>query len=207
MHRSLLALVTGAVVLVSAGVVTGMRQAPQAQNSYNEVSQRSNTRIFYWGPKGSEPTGGSIGQLAIDYGQPPWKEAYDKAVEEQRDQRWRFGQNFWTNLDTNIDLTISEVDVPTGYYYLVLEHTTADEWLMWAIDPDEARAQHLDAYHARLTTGGIKIPLEYERVDAKTDVLKVTLRRRPTERDLATLEVRFGPHRLTADVEMKPAEE
>ncbi len=204
MHRSTLALVTGALVLVSAGAVTARLQAPQKQNSYHEASQRGNTRIFYWGPKGTEPTGGSIGQLAIDHGQPVWKDAYDAAVEQKRDHRWRFGQNFWTTLDTNIDLAISDVDVPAGYYYLALEHTSDDRWLLWAIDPKEAYEKKLDAYHAHFTTGGIEIPLEYEKVEEKAPKLTVTLRRRPTERDLATFEVRFGPHRLVTDVEMKP---
>lgn len=205
MHRSFVALATGAVLAVSAGAVSARWQAPKQQNSFHEVSQRGNTRIFYWGPKGSEPTGGSIGQLVIDYGQPAWKDAYDQAVEEKRDHRWRFGQNFWTNLDTNIDLAISDVEVPAGYHYLALEHTSDDRWLLWAIDPEEAYENHLDAYHAHFTTGGIEIPLEYEKVEAKAQQLKVTLRRRPTERDMAVLEVRFGPHRLVADVEMRPA--
>jgi len=210
MSRPHAPLATGLVGIAVLGVFgvearTGA-QAPAKQNSFHEVSQRGNTRIFYWGPKGAEPSGGSIGQLVIDYGRPPWKATYDQAVAKKRDYRWRFGQNFWTNLDTNIDLEIADVAVARGRYYLALEHTSDDEWILWAIEPEEAYEKHLDAFHAHFTTGGLRIPLEYEKGEASVDPLSVMLRRRPTERDRATLEIRYGAHFLSADVVMKPAE-
>ncbi len=198
-------LVLGSVLAAGAAAGYTARVQPQTQQSYPEASQRGNARIFYWGPKGSEPTGGSIGQFAIDYGQPPWNDAYDAQIDGQRDRRWRLGQNFWTNLDTNIDLEIAGTGIPAGYYYLVLEYGADDEWRMFALDPKSVYGDQLDSYHAHFTTGGRKIVMAHERKDSKTAKLTMRLERDPASRDHATLSIEFGPHRLTAPIVMKPA--
>ena len=45
--------------------------------------------------------------LSVDYGQPPWKQQYADAIGSEKSvgKRWRFGADFWTTLDTNVDLT------------------------------------------------------------------------------------------------------
>lgn len=192
---------------VGGGAVSSAIQQPRPQASYPEASQRGNARVFYWGSKGDSPTGGSIGQFAIDYGQPAWQPKFEGAVEGTRDQRWRLGQNFWTNLDTNIDLTIAGVDVPVGYYYLGLEHTSDGDFILWAIDPAEARERHLDAFEIDRTEGGIAIPLTYEKADPPADRLTIRLLKSLFSRDQVEMRIEFGPHRLKGEVTMHPAED
>ena len=69
---------------------------------YNYATKRFGSRATYFAGKGSP------GQLAIDYGSPKWKrllQRRESSDEKFINRRWRFGANFWTNLDTNIPLT------------------------------------------------------------------------------------------------------
>ncbi|MCA8954969.1 MAG: cupin domain-containing protein [Planctomycetes bacterium] len=180
----------------TGGMAAGPR--PTEQTPYPETSQRGNTRIFYWfGPS-------SAGQVSIDFGQPRWKAQYGAFLTKPSGRRWRFGQNFWTTLDTNMPLRIGGVDVPVGAHYLVLEHTAPDGLRLVLLSPTEIRKQRLDAYQAPSTRGGLSIPLVLDRAQRTAPRLDLELSIDRAQRDRGTLTVRFGPHRLTAPVEMKP---
>jgi hypothetical protein len=172
------------------------QQGSQAQRSFPEASQRGNTRIFYWGGNRS------AGQLTVDYGQPPWKAAYNQTLQNLQKQRWRLGQNFWTNLDTNIDLTLGEAEVEAGYYYLALGQNEDQDYVLWVLDPAPIREQKLDSYHAWKTTGGIPVVLDHEDGQQPAQKLQIQLLLDPKERDEAQLVIRFGPHKLSAPITM-----
>lgn len=184
-------------VPVTGGMAAARRQ-PTRQTPYPETSPRGSTRIFYWyGP-------GSAGQVEIDYGLPRWQPAYAGMLAQATTQRWRFGQNFWTRLDSNIELTIGGTSLPAGYYYLVLESDADAGPRLIALDPAEIREQLLDAYQAPATTGGIAIPLERADDGVPSDHLHIELSLDPDEADHGLLQIRFGPHRLTAPIELHP---
>jgi Cupin domain/Protein of unknown function (DUF2911) len=172
---------------------------PNGQTEYPETSARGSTRIFYWGQSNS------AGQVEIDYGVPQYQPAYAKFLTEPSGQRWRFGQDFWTRLDTNMPLSIGGVDLDAGYYYLVLENTAEHGIRMIALDPVEVRKQRLDAYEAPKTTGGIAIPLTAAKADYPSGRLQIALSVDRSKDDEGTLEIVFGSHRMSANVEMYPA--
>jgi quercetin dioxygenase-like cupin family protein len=190
------------VFFSSARVPTGGMAAgpqPTEQTPYPETSPRGNTRIFYWfGPN-------SAGQVSIDFGQPRWKKPYGRFLTTPSGKRWRFGQNFWTSLDTNMPLTIGGVEVPVGAYYAVLEHSKTDGLRLVLLSPTGVRKRRLDAYEAGKTTGGIAIPLELGKARRGASKLDLELTVDRKKRDHATLHIRFGPHVLTAPILMKPA--
>ena len=70
---------------------------------------------------------GSPGQIAIDYTPVKWQEKYDAMVSSDKmmGRKWRLGADFWTSLDTSVDLVIGGTEIPAGYYYLTLEQPAA----------------------------------------------------------------------------------
>lgn len=179
----------------TGGMIRGPAQTKQTP--YPETAPRGSTRIFYWfGP-------GSAGQLAIDHGLPRWQSAYARFLNTPGSPRWRFGQDFWTRLDTNIDLTVAGVAVPAGEYYLVLEHDATAGLRIVALDPGPIRKAKLDAFQAPRTTGGIAIPLKRD-ADVETFAERLAMRLDVVDRERGTakLTIEFGPARLTADVVM-----
>lgn len=189
----------GALLLAAPLAVPVAQVVPNAaQRAFPETSTRGNARIFYWGGDRS------AGQLTIDYGQPAWKDAYDAQIETQRGVRWRLGQNFWTNLDSNIDLRFGDVEVLAGHYYLVLERTVDGAFLLWLLDPVEIRDAHLDAFHAARTTGGIALPIAHREVATKSGALTMRLDVDAQRKDGAKLVIQFGRHELSADLTLVP---
>src|SRR6185503_4769990 len=79
--------------------------------------ERRNSRVAWFGKKGG------AGQIAIDYSPVPWQDKYEKAAgsAEMQGKKWRLGADFWTRLDTSVDMKLGGVEVPAGYYYLTLE--------------------------------------------------------------------------------------
>lgn len=179
-----------------SGTISALIYAQEIQRFGGE-SQRVSTRIAYFGKNSS------AGQLAVEYGQPEWKAEYEAEFETlTRGKRWRFGNNFWTTLDTHLDLTIAGTAVPTGYYYLVLERSEGDDWSLVFLDPKTIRSKKLDAFQAGQTTGGISVPLTWEKTESITE--KLTIELAPVERELekATLSIRWGKHKLTANIDV-----
>jgi hypothetical protein len=178
-------------------VVFSIVQAQDVRRFGGE-SPRMNTRIAYFGLNSSE------GQLAIDYGQPAWKPEYETQFDElTKGKRWRFGNNFWTTLDTHLDLVIAGTEVPSGYYYLVLERSDEDVWQLILLDPKAIQAKKMDASMAEQTTGGLEAPLAWEKTEDSVQKLEITLI--PDEDDLkkARLEIRWGEHRLSTPIEVR----
>lgn len=186
-------------VPTTGGMIAGPK--PTEQTPYPETSARGATRIFYWfGPD-------SAGQVAIDYGRPRWHGRYAQFLRKPSARRWRFGENFWTTLDTNMALTIAGVDVPIGAYYCVVQHDAKNGLQLVLLDPNEVRRQRLDAYEASKTKGGITIPLKKGAAAVTASRLEVTLTVDRAQRDVGALRIRFGQNELTADVKMQPHRE
>jgi len=182
---------------LAAALPKASQSAPQ--QAFPETSPRGSSRIFYWGGNRSG------GQVIVDYGQPAWKEEYDQSVDAQLGVRWRLGNNFWTRLDTNMDVTAGEVDIPAGLYYLVLERRKEDRnFVLWLLDPVEIRDARLDAFQAPQTKGGIALPLEYKAVELKAEKLQIALAPDAQRKDGATLTVHFGKHRLATKLTLHP---
>ncbi len=120
-------------------------------------------------------------------------------------RRWRFGQNFWTSLDTNIPLTLGGIEVPVGAYYAVLEHSKQAGLRMVLLNPGEVRKRRLDSYEAGKTSGGISIPLALGKAARPASRLALELTVDRSKRDHGMLSIRFGPHELTAPLVLKPA--
>jgi len=171
---------------------------PTEQTPYGEASERGSARVFYWFGNSS------AGELNINFGRPEWKASYGAFLTRPSGRRWRFGENFWTTLDTNIPLQISGVDLDIGQYYLLLENSKADGIRMIALDPQGVRERRLDAYEAAKTTGGIALPLAHEQGRPPVHRLQIDLTVDRSEKHRAVLRIRFGPHELTAPVLMRP---
>lgn len=169
----------------------------QEVQRFGGESVRVSTRIAYFGKNSS------AGQLAIEYGQPEWKDEYETQFDElTRGKRWRFGNNFWTTLDTHLDLTIAGTKVAIGYYYLVLERSQGDDWSLVLLDPKEIQAKKLDAFQAELTTGGIVVPLNWEQTEDISEKLIIKLAPSEGKLDKGTLRIGWGKHKLTADIDV-----
>jgi hypothetical protein len=181
--------------------VTGQEEQEERQmEAYGGESQRVSTRILYFSE--TDPPS-SPGAIAINYGQPQWKSEYEEKFDElTKGKRWRFGNNFWTSLDTNVAMTMAGTEIGPGQYYLALERSPEDQWYLLLFDPVPIRAKKLDAFFIDEAPGGMEVPLEWKRKEESADRLMVKLI--PDEGDLkkASLEIQWGKHMLMAPIEV-----
>jgi hypothetical protein len=169
--------------------------------AYGELTERQSTRILYF--IDSTPPG-SPGQIAIDYGQPLWKPEYEEEFDELTlGKRWRFGNNFWTSLDTSVPFAIGETPIDPGHYYLVLERTQSDQWYLVFLDPVAVGKARLDAFYVDEAPEGVKAALNQTSDEETAEKLSVKLIAVENEVEKARLEIRWGPHLLTADIDVK----
>lgn len=184
-----------------AALAPQQKPKPDApQIPYPEQSARGCTRLFFWNGDHSG------GEVVVDYGKPVWRDDYDAVVEKAEPARWRFGQNFWTTLDTNIDLAFGKVEVAPGQWYLVLERKADGTFALVVLDPVDVRDHHLDAFTVALTKGGTEVPLAYRKVDVRADHLLVRLDLDGSAKHGGRLVIQFGKHELSAPFVMKPAD-
>jgi tetratricopeptide (TPR) repeat protein len=145
---------------------------------------------------------GSPAQLAIQFTPVPWLEKYAELIDSEKmlGRQWRFGGDFWTSLDTSVDLAIGDVTVPAGYHYLTLRQPAAGEFELVVHDAAKVRAQHLDAYQAERLQGGLAIALEHDQVEECAGELMIGIKAKKGETGRGLFVVRFGPHVLEAPI-------
>ena len=195
-----LALAAAPLVLAAFAPQQPPKPQPDApQIPYPEQSTRGCTRIFYWNGDHSG------GEVVVDYGKPVWRDDYDAVVAKSEAARWRFGQNFWTNLDTNIDLAFGKVEIAPGQWYLALDRKADGTFTLVFLDPVEIRDRHLDAYTVAQAKGGTEVPLAYRQVDVRADRLQIRIDLDGSAKNGAKIVVQFGKHELSAPCVMKPA--
>jgi hypothetical protein len=161
---------------------------------FTVVTPRASARLAYFGQ-------GSVPQAMIDYGQPPWKPGYEQLITSDKfmQKRWRMGQDFWTHLDTSVDLTVGSIEVKAGYYYLVMMQKAADQFVLTLLDPAVVHERKVDAFGVSRYDGpGVDIPLAHEQVGNVAERLEIEWVASGDDGTQGTLEIRFGPHALKA---------
>ncbi len=169
---------------------------PRGVQAFTSSSPRKSCRVLFWGGSGS------AGQIEVQYGQPAWNDKLADALESGKfdDKRWRLGQNFWTTLDTNLDLEIGGVKVPAGYYSRTLERKEGGAPVLALLDPADVRQRKLDAYQAHETEGGIEVPMKMEESEKVAEKLEIALKLKSGSKSDGTLSIHFGPYRASAPV-------
>jgi hypothetical protein len=167
---------------------------------------RASARVLYW----NNQKNASAGQLAIDYGRPVWKPAYEDAAKFDamtKGKTWRLGSNFWTAIDTNLPLKLSGREVAPGYYYLGL-HRSADgsKWSLAFYEPMEVRALSLDAFDVNKGRARFEVPMTIAETGTKAERLTITLSYPKDDIRKVTLKVAWGTLTLTTPIDVTVSE-
>ncbi len=170
--------------------------------AFDDQSERGSTSIVYFSQP-SEDEFNAEGGFVITYGRPEWRAEYDEQFDElTKGKRWRFGNNFWTTLDTNLPLKIAGAKVAPGYYYLVLERGQGDDWSLVLLDPQPLQKKKMDGSGAEETTGGIKAPLTASMAAEAATKLTVNLTKNEKDLTKASLDIQFGKRKLSAPIDV-----
>jgi hypothetical protein len=140
------------------------------------------------------------GQCELTYGSPQWRASHGEALAKaQPGARHRLGNAFFTTFDTSCAIDSGGARLPPGSYYLALEQTATDGMALVFLDPRPVRAKKWNANQSSMTTGGVKVPLQWRRVDEVAERLRIEMKPKGTGTS-AVLRIRFGPHEFTAEL-------
>jgi hypothetical protein len=169
-----------------------------------ESMDRGYSSISYWTYRDDGVEIGA-GRVSVEHGKPKWPEALSEpgALEGATvGKLWRLGNNKWTTLDTQLELSFRGQAVAKGIYYIVLARPTPEEWRMVFVSPKEAAERRLDAWAAQARPGEIptlfEVPLRYTTGETK-DELDISLALDEGDMSKGTIRIEWGPHRLEAE--------
>ena len=162
---------------------------------FGQQTERGGTRVAYWDNEKNQ----AVGEVAIDFGRPLWKEQYAEQLDAMTSGKiWRMGENFWTTLDSNVPLTIGGADVPVGSYYLTVKRSEdGATWSLAFVDPVETRKRVLDPFEVGTRPDEIPVrfeaPLSFQTVEEPQERLVIELSE-------TRLRIRWGTFALSAPV-------
>lgn len=193
-------------LLGSVSTVLAQQQTPI--KAFTGNSSRAATRVFlYTDNSGFKP----MGQMSIDYGLVNWKSEYKARVQgsELDNLRWRFGRDFWTNLNNNIPVSIGGARIAAGHRYLTIVRRPGKRYFLEFNDPAKIRPRRLDAFQASsplMPEADFAVRLTHETLPEDKAAKQLTLNFEANKDDptKGRLVIDFGDQRLTCPFEMHP---
>ncbi len=168
--------------------------------------EQASSRVLYW----DEKTDSSAGQVAVNYGRPAWKKAYEDEARFDamtKGKVWRMGSNFWTVLDTSLPLEIAGKAVGVGSYYLGLRRSAdGSQWSLMFIDPASVRRARVDAFEIQKAPVRFEAPMSAEKAETKVEKLTITLSYPKDDIKNVTMKVAWGNLALAAPIKVTLAE-
>ncbi len=196
-----------ALALLVASTLWAQQDAKFAVGGGDPPDDRASARLLYW----NETADQAAGQIAFNYGRPVWRKDYeDPATFDTmtKGKIWRMGSNFWSNLYTDLPITISGKSIKPGLYFLGLERSAdGSSWSLAFIDPVKVRKAHLDAFQIRRAGVEFTAPMNSDVAGSDT-VEKLTIVLTGVENDPknVTLKVSWGHLALSAPVKVTVGE-
>jgi hypothetical protein len=197
----------GALVLLAAGTLRAQQGAKFAVGGGDPPDDRGSARLLYWNETADE----AAGQIAVNYGRPLWRKDYEDPATFDgmtKGKVWRMGSNFWSNLYTDLPITISGRSIKPGLYFLgLLRSADGSSWSLAFIDPVKVRKAHLDAFQIQRATVEFAAPMNSEVAGSNT-VEKLTIVLTGLENDpkSVTLKISWGRLALSAPVKVTVGE-
>jgi hypothetical protein len=200
-------ILVSALVLLMAGTLRAQQGPKIAAGGGDTPDDRGSARLLYWNETADE----AAGQIAFNYGRPVWRKDYeDPATFDTmtKGKVWRMGSNFWSNLYTDLPITISGKSIKPGLYFLGLQRSAdGSSWSLAFIDPVKVRKSRLDAFQIQRATVEFSAPMNIEAAGSNT-VEKLTIVLTGLEHDPKniTLKVSWGHLALSAPVKVTVGE-
>jgi len=200
-------LLASALVLLAAGTLRAQQGAKFAAGGGDPPDDRGSARLLYW----NETADQAAGQIAFNYGRPVWRKDYeDRATFDSMTEGkvWRMGSNFWSNLYTDLPITISGKSIKPGLYFLGLRRSAdGSSWSLAFIDPVKVRKARLDAFQIQRATVEFTAPMNTEVAGSNTvEKLTIVLTGVDTDPKNVTLKISWGHMALSAPVKVTVGE-
>jgi hypothetical protein len=153
-----------------------------------------------------EKFAGLAGGAFINYVPAEWKPALNDQANVDKltiGHLFRLGMNNWATLDNYVPMTIGNVTVPPGIWYLGVARDAAGKWSLVFIDPAKAKAAGVTPPMADNAPRTYEVTLPVEKVKDITEKMAVNLNKDDKEPNKGTLTIEFGNMKASVNYELK----
>ena len=195
------------LVLLAAGSLRAQQGPKIGAEGGDPPDDRGSARLLFW----NETAHKAAGQIAVNYGRPVWRKDYEDASKFDgmtKGKVWRMGSNFWSNLYTDVPVTIGGKAIDPGLYFLGLERSAdGASWSLAFIDPNKVREGRIDAFQIQRAKVEFTAPMTTESAGSDA-VEKLIISITHPENDIrnAMLKVAWGHLALSAPVKVTVGE-
>jgi Protein of unknown function (DUF2911) len=191
------------LVLLVAGALRAQQGAKIGVEGGDPPDDRGSARLLYW----NETANAAAGQVAINYGRPVWRKDYEDPAKFDamtKGKIWRMGSNFWSNLYTDLPITISGKAIEPGFYFLGLQRSAdGSTWNLAFIDPVKVREARIDAFQIQKARVEFTAPMNTDSAGADAvEKLTIVLTHPVNDMRDATMKVAWGHLALSAPVKV-----
>lgn len=159
----------------------------------DQTLARRMTRVTWLGESGEQ-------SIAIEYGQPKWRDAHEKFMQGQTPQYARLGTDAWTTLTTGVDLAFGDKKVPRGRWYLGAHRDEKQNWTITLMAADKIDHAGLGAGATIGIKPDLEVPMRLERVEPVAELLDIKLTSNRQGKENVTLSLAWGRYRLRGDL-------
>lgn len=186
------------VTAAFAALVLSLPVSAQKVQVFGGNGERASTSQILFGE-------GVMAGMAINYGQPVWKDSHEKMLDSLKGKLLRLGKDWWTTFTTSVDVEIGGTKVPAGAYLLGLSCDKDGNFSLAVLDASKAlkggaAPWPMDDKGTMNWKPDFTAPLTLHKGEAKESVEKLTITLAANAADLSkgTFTIAWGKHTLTA---------
>ena len=146
--------------------------------------------------------------ITVTHGQPKWHDEYTGMLGKLQGKTNRLGKDLWTTFMTSVPLTIGGAKVPAGSYVCGLHCDKQGNFALAMLDATKAmKAGHMPfAPHNWKPDVVTPLKLNKDVSEDSVELMTMTLAVDKQDPMSGTFTMAWGPHTLTADLKVLPAE-
>ncbi len=150
------------------------------------------TRIFF--------TDHCVGMVCVQHGTPEWKAEYDGMLGTLKGKSLRLGKDFWTTLNTSVELTIGETTVAAGSYYLGLKCDAEGNFHLLVMKQDTADKAGWVPFMEDAWKADYTLAMKHTTGEKSADKMTMELNVDPKDPASMTFQISWGKHVLAMPV-------
>lgn len=184
-----------------AAVCLAVPATAQKIQVFGGNSQRADSSLILFGQN-------MMAGINITHGQPEWNDKYTGMLDKLKGKTHRLGKNLWTTFMTSTPISIGGTKVKAGSYCVALKCDDNGKFALAMINANKAMRQNLMPFMPNNWKPDVVTPLTLNKDASKESVQKMTMtlavdKKSPMN---GTFTLAWGPHTLTADLKILPAE-
>lgn len=180
--------------ILAAIAALALPATAQVQAFGGSAPRMAATRFYF------DTTGGGfkcLGSVCAQYGQPVWQDKYDAMLDSLKGKQLRLGKDYWTTFNNSVPLTIGDLELPAGAWYLGLKCDAQGTFSLAFLDAMKADKKGFVPFDADAWEVDHLAPMKRTAGENLVEKMTMDLNADANHPELLTFVVSWGKHQLS----------